>query len=217
MDSQKFAHPGKSLFFSNILYFIGNYIYKLRFSVTYETQEELNVHGPVLILCKHSSNHDIPIGYPIILKAFKRHAWCIIKEELTKPIFFNFFLKIGGIPVDRKNPEKSKQSLFFAKKILNEGNMIVLFPEQSRYYQKMGRGKLPGFRFLAGKPTTPIAVVCVGYEYRTGFFRKKVKIRLGNLQYFSKNDSSETFLHNCMVRIANLSNLDYPFPPPESK
>ncbi|MCB1192009.1 MAG: 1-acyl-sn-glycerol-3-phosphate acyltransferase [Leptospiraceae bacterium] len=211
MNQNNSTHPGKTAWASNILYFMGNFLYKLRFNISYEIQENLQIEGPVLILSKHSSNHDIPIGYPLIVKVLKRHAWCIIKDELTKPVFFGFFLKIGGIPIDRKNPEKSKKSLALAKKTLYDGNAMVLFPEQSRHYGKMGKGKLPGFRFIVGKPSTPLAVVCAGYDYKKGFLRKQVIIRFGKAQYFSKQDSPDEFLHNCMIQIAELSGLKYPF------
>ena len=146
-----------------------------------------------------------------------RNAWCIIKDSLTSPYFFGFFLKIGGIPVDRKNPEKSKEQLLYARKVLHEGNALVIFPEQSRHMGKMGRGKSPGFRFITGKPSEPIDILCVGMEYSKGLFRRKLIIRFGEIKKYSKSDNPETFLHECMLEIAKLSNLEYKFPKPEEK
>ena len=94
MNQEKELHPGKSQFVSNALYFIGKYLYKPRFKIVYELTEELKtLEGPVLVLSKHSSNHDIPIGYRVLVDAFGRHAWCIIKKSLTHPLFFDFFQK----------------------------------------------------------------------------------------------------------------------------
>ncbi|MEM7183752.1 MAG: lysophospholipid acyltransferase family protein [Spirochaetota bacterium] len=215
-DLNSMQHPGKSLFVSKILYFVGKYLYWLRFNVKVEVEEEIDLQGPVLVLSKHSSNHDIVIGYPVLVNHIKRHPWCIIKDSLAKPFFFGFFLKIGGIPVDRKNPEKSKKQLLLTKKTLHDGNVMVIFPEQSRYPGKMGRGKVPGFRFVAGKPTEPLAVVCAGYEYGKGLLRRDVTIRFGRKKEYTKQMQPDVFLHECMLEIASLSNLTYTFPAPQA-
>lgn len=211
-------HPGKSKILSNILSFVGKYLYAIRFKIKIEVPPNLKPEGPVLVLSKHCSNHDMVVGLPAMADHLHRKdAWCIIKDSLTKPYFLGFFLKIGGIPIDRKNPDKSKEQLLFARKTLYDGNVLVLFPEQSRHRGKMGKGKSPGFRFIAGKPAEPIQVICVGLEYEDGFPRRKLTIRFGSPRSYSKKDDAEVFLHECMLEIAKLSNLVYKFPLPEPK
>ncbi|MDZ4725996.1 MAG: lysophospholipid acyltransferase family protein [Leptospira sp.] len=218
MKSNSNSHPGKSKLTSKILYLIGKYIYALRFKIVIQTLGPLEPKGPLLILSKHCSNHDIVAGLPSMIDTFHRDdAWCIIKDNLVKPYFFGFFLKIGGIPVDRKNPEKSKEQLLFARKTLYDGNLLVIFPEQSRHMTRMGKGKSPGFRFIVGKPAEPLQIICVGLEYKKGFPRTKIFIRFGNPKFFAKSDDPEIFLHDCMLEIANLSNKEYKFPKPEGK
>jgi 1-acyl-sn-glycerol-3-phosphate acyltransferase len=218
MKNESSLHPGKSKIISKILYLIGKYLYALRFKIEVTVPEGLSIQGPLLVLSKHCSNHDMVLGLPAMADYLGREdAWCIIKDSLTKPYFFGFFLKIGGIPVDRKNPEKSKEQLLFARKTLYDGNLLVIFPEQSRHAHKVGKGKSPGFRFIAGKPVDPIQTICVGLEYQNGFPRRKLAIRFGHPKPYSKKDDAELFLHECMLEIAKLSNMDYKFPIPEGK
>ncbi|NBU98956.1 MAG: 1-acyl-sn-glycerol-3-phosphate acyltransferase, partial [Spirochaetia bacterium] len=119
--------------------------------------------------------------------------------------------KIGGIPIDRENPILSKQQLLYSRKTLHDGKLLVLFPEQSRYPNSMGEGKSAGFRFIMGKPVDPVNVICVGIEYNNSFPRRIITIRFGEIKQFSKKDDPEDFLKNCMLDIARLSNLNYPF------
>jgi 1-acyl-sn-glycerol-3-phosphate acyltransferase len=218
MKNKENPHPGKSKTISRILYFVGKYLYALRFKILVEVPENLKLEGPLLVLSKHCSNHDIVLGLPAMADYLgRKDAWCIIKDSLTKPYFFNFFLKIGGIPVDRKNPEKSKEQLLFARKTLYDGNLLVIFPEQSRHPTRVGKGKSPGFRFIAGKPVTPINTICVGLQYEPGFPRNKLTIRFGSPKLYSKKDDAELFLYECMLEIAKLSGMVYKFPQPEEK
>lgn len=218
MKKNERNHPGKSKWVSSILYFVGKYLYAFRFKVHIKFSSDLPLKGPLLILSKHCSNHDMVVGLPAIADHLQRKdAWCIIKDSLIKPYFFGFFLKIGGIPIDRKNPDKSKEQLLFARKTLYDGNLLVIFPEQSRHLGRMGKGKSPGFRFIAGKPQEPIQVLCVGLEYLDGFPRRKLTITFGNPKTYSKKDDPEIFLHECMLEIAKLSNLEYRYPSPEPK
>ena len=221
-------HPGKTRWASNTLAFVGRFLLALRYKVTYEYPDDLKqLQGPVLIISKHSHEIDIPLGYPAMLKAYGRHAWCIMKASLTKPMFMGFFWKIGGIPLDRDNPEKSKESLMFARKILYErdesgrnpgnGNMLVLFPEQTTCWGYMGEGKTAGFRFITGKPPQPLACNCVGFIFEPGRFRTKVTIRFGPTSYYSKEDDPAVFLDARMREIAELSEMEYPFPVPQPR
>ncbi len=212
MSNKNFLHPGKSGLISSILYFIGKYIYKVRFNIKAKPNQSIQTSGPILVLSKHCSNHDIVAGLPVMVDYLNRKdAWCIIKNSLTKPIFLGFFFKIGGIPIDRENPILSKQQLLYSRKILHEGNLLVLFPEQSRHPRSMGEGKSAGFRFIMGKPSEAVKVICVGIEYKNTFPRRTIEFNFGEIKEYSKKEDPEIFLKNCMVEIAKLSNLEYPF------
>ncbi|MCR9144732.1 MAG: 1-acyl-sn-glycerol-3-phosphate acyltransferase [bacterium] len=218
-------HPGKTMWASWTLGFIGRSVMRLAYQIRIIPPPDPQRTGPVLIISKHSTEIDIPLGYNAMLQAFGRHAWCVMKASLARWFYLGFFWKIGGIPLDRDNPEKSKRYLQFAKKKLYDleagpgaGNMLVLFPEQTTFMRAMGEGKVPGFRFIAGKPAEPLACYPVGFRYeKRKFLRTKVEIEFGEAMYYTKQDDPAEFLHRIMSEVARLSGLTYDFAPPEKK
>ena len=220
-NSKYREHPGKTMGASNFLHWFGDKFLRLRYNVTYEVLDEQIYEqvkdGPVLMVAKHSRNIDIPLGYSAMVNLFARHAWCVMKQSLTKAIYFDYFWKIGGIPLDRDNPDRSKHYLLYARKKLYENNMMVLFPEQTVYPWKMGEGKIPGFRFISGKPKEPLAVVPIGFEYVRGLPRRKLVMRFGEVMHYAKTEDPAVFMHKLMTRVAELSGLEYPYPAPEPR
>ncbi len=197
---------------------MGQYVMRLFFKITIEGKENLPSTGPLLLLAKHQRNEDIPLGLGAICAANpRRDHWCVMKHSLAAPHFFGFFMKCGGIPIDRKDPQKSKGYLLFARHKLHDGQVVVIFPEQTFFPNKMGRGKVPGFRFVAGRPETPIQVGCVGFTYRKGILRGEVTIRIGKTTPYTKHDDAEHFLHDRMLEVAELSRLHYPHPRPAGR
>lgn len=211
-------HPGKKNWASWTLSFVGRSVMRLFFKIRIEGPpgEPLR-SGPVMIISKHSTEIDIPLGYYAMQHAFGRHAWCVMKASLARWFYLGFFWKIGGIPLDRENPDKSKQYLMFARQKLYEGNMLVLFPEQTTLMRKMGEGKVPGFRFIAGKPADPLACYPVGFIYEKGLLRARVTIRFGKVMHFAKQDDPAVFLDGAMREVAKLSQLEYPYAPPVAR
>lgn len=208
-------HPGKSQWRSNLLIFLGKYFLRILFKIKVTGSENIPDTGGLLILAKHQRNEDIPLGLGAVCHTSKRRdQWCVMKHSLADPKFFGFFLKCGGIPINRKDAIKSKGFLLLARHRLHEGNTVVIFPEQTFFLNKMGKGKAPGFRFVAGRPETPIAVCCVGFRYTKGFIRTNVDIRIGQPTPYSMHDEPEHFLHDRMLEIAELSQLEYPHPRP---
>ncbi|MCB1158440.1 MAG: 1-acyl-sn-glycerol-3-phosphate acyltransferase [Leptospiraceae bacterium] len=213
------GHPGKRRIPSGILYILGSAFYRIFFNVRIEGTENIPNEGPLLILSKHSSYHDIPLGYSVLTRASgkRNDFWCVMKDALASPIFMGFFLKCGGVPINRENPEKSKSQLILARKVLHAGNMLGIFPEQTRVPGKMGRGKEAGFRFVMGKPKEKVAVVCLGISYEKGFLRKKATLKIGKVHFFQSGMDASQFFHERMVEMGELSGFSYNFPPPKKK
>lgn len=205
-------HPGQTWFATLSIYFFGGIILRLFYKIKIEGGENIPKTGPLLVLAKHQRLNDIPLGCAALFAKSRRRAWCIMKDSLNLPYLFGYLLKCGGIPIDRKNPEKTKESFAFAKHVLYHNQLMCLFPEQTFFPWKMGKGKVPGFRVIAGKPENPLQTICVGFEYGREKWRTSVTIRIGKPSYFSKNDIPEVFLHERMKEIAHLSNLEYNFP-----
>ncbi len=215
------VHPGKSIWRAELIRFFGKMGLPLRFKITVEGHGNLPASGPCLVLSKHQRYVDVPLGLHAlvaVLRERKHDIWCVMKDNLVGGAFGDFFLRCGGIPLNRNNPEKSKEQLLFARQRLHEGRIVVVFPEQTLYPWKMARGRPAGFRFITGNPPEPVAVNCVGFEYsRTSFPRVAVKIRVGPPTYYTVDDDPEHFLHDRMAEIAALSNLSYSFPRPEGR
>lgn len=211
------GHPGKRPFPSRTLIFFGRWFLRLFYKIRVEGLEHVPVDGPLLVLPKHQRHEDIPLGYANVLARRRKDIWCIMKTELAKPLG-GFFLKCGGLPVDRQNPEKSKRDLLLGRRVLHDGNVLVLFPEQTFYKERMGRGRTPGFRFITGKPAEAIQVLPLGFEYRKRRFRRtELIMRAGPVRLYSKREDPEEFLHDCMLEIARLSQLEYPFEKPAGR
>lgn len=192
---------------------------RLKYSIRIEGSGNFPDTGPLLVLAKHQRLDDIPLGLGALHAAGRRRDhWCVMKDSLAAPHFFGFFLKCGGMPINRREAIKSKGWLLFARHRLHEGNAVVIFPEQTLFPHKMGKGKAPGFRFVAGRPEHPIPVGCVGFSYeKLRFGRVKVTVRLGKTTPYGPHDDAEHFLHDRMLEMAELSSLHYPHPRPEGR
>lgn len=212
-------HPGKRRWAYNIVVFAGRMLLRFKYKIKLEGHGNFPETGPLLILAKHQKLDDIPLGLGALNAAGKRRDhWCVMKDSLAAPHFFGFFLKCGGIPINRREAAKSKGWLLFARHRLHEGNAVVIFPEQTFFPNKMGKGKVPGFRFVAGRPETPIAVAVVGFSYeKKGFGRVVVTIRLGKPSMYGPHDDPDHFLHDRMLEMAELSKLEYPHERPQGK
>lgn len=206
-------HPGSSQLVRRILDMFGRFYSRLLYKTEVFGIENIPADGSVLVLAKHQRIDDIPLTLSRALFRRRWNVWCVMKDALAKPIFFNFFLKCGGIPLNRNEPRKSKQHLLHARKMLYSGNMMAIFPEQTTVPYAMGKGRSGAFRFIAGKPKEPLPVLCLGLEYqKVGFLRRtKFTIRAGELKHFTAEQDADQFLHECMVEIARLTNLVYPF------
>ena len=149
MSRKKYdGHPGKSRFNSSLLYLFGNYFMRLFYKIHYEGADRMNKSGPVLLLAKHQRYDDIPLGFAVVHGRCRNDVWCVMKDSLAEWYFFGFFIKCGGIPINRMNPEKSKKFLMLARHVLYDGNAVVMFPEQTRVPAKMGKGRTPVFASL---------------------------------------------------------------------
>lgn len=207
------THPGSSALARKALRWFGRIYGSLFYKTEAHGLENIPKDGTVLVLAKHQRNDDIPVGLAKGLYYRRMDIWAVMKDSLASPMFFDFFLKCGGIPLNRKEPRKSKNDLLFAQKVLFEGNMLVIFPEQTTVPYKMGKGRPGGFRFIVGKLDSPLPVICLGLDYRPrGFLRRtSLVMRVGELRYLQPDQDPEEFMHDCMLEIAELTKLEYPF------
>ncbi|MEM6794519.1 MAG: lysophospholipid acyltransferase family protein [Acidobacteriota bacterium] len=79
------------------------------------------------------ANHQSMIDIPALIAEVPGEVRFLAKKGLFKVPIFGWALKAGGfIPVDRGNKQAAAQIYQTAKKTLDSGRSILLFPEQTR-------------------------------------------------------------------------------------
>lgn len=174
----------------------------LFYRIETEGDEDLPRENAFILLPKHQCWQDIPI----IAIATPRPLYYIAKHELFKNRFAGWFLKsVGGIPLNREQPLKSRGSIRAMIEFLENGEGVVVFPEGTYYKNKMGPGKTGMVRLLVSRLSFPLIPVGVNYSRRG--FRVLVRVRFGKPIYPRGSVSPNAILDRVMKEIAILSGL----------
>jgi 1-acyl-sn-glycerol-3-phosphate acyltransferase len=155
-----------------------------------------------ILLPKHQRWEDIPL----LGLATPRPLYYIAKSELFNNTLSNWFLRsLGGIPLNRQRPLKSRQSLQSLISLLKEGEGAVVFPEGTYYKNKMGPGRAGIVRMILSRLS--LLFLPVGIHYSRKRFRTLVQVNFGKPFYTELGTSPRTFLDQMMKEIAELSGL----------
>lgn len=116
--------------------------------------------GPVILAANHASNADpVVVGAWLSPKLGRRMHW-LGKRELFDWPFFGWLARTGGVhPVDRETADLDAFRL--ARRILDEGHVLMVFPEGTRSPDGSLQHAKDGVAMLAlrtGAPIVPIAV-----------------------------------------------------------
>jgi len=167
-----------------------------------EGDRNLPQENAFILLPKHQCWQDIPI----IAIVTPRPLYYIAKHELFKNRFAGWFMKsVGGIPLNREQPLKSRGSIRAMIKFLEKGEGVVVFPEGTYYKNKMGSGKTGMVRLLVSRLSFPLIPVGINYSRRS--FRILVRVRFGKPIYPDGETAPNSTLDTVMKRIALLSGL----------
>ncbi|MCB1173571.1 MAG: 1-acyl-sn-glycerol-3-phosphate acyltransferase [Leptospiraceae bacterium] len=206
-----YNHPGKKPLPLWLFHVVLKPLMLLRYRIKVEGLDHIPLDGSLLVLAKHQRFEDIPLGYLFALAKRRKDVWCLMKHTLGG----GYLTSLGGISINRHDPHKSKADLKLCRAVLDHQQLLALFPEQTLYPGNMGRGKLPGFRFITERTGSgPLQVICIGYEYkRTPFYRRTaVTMRLGPVSTFESGKTETAgFFHERMLELAGLCNLEYPY------
>ena len=143
-----------------ILHLIGKYLLYL---TGWKIQGKLpNVKRIVVVSAPHTSNWDFIFGM-MILFGIDINAKYLIKKSAFVPIFRTILNRLGGIPVDRNNPELLVQTIADYSKN-NEGVLIVVTPEGTR--KKVTKWKT-GFLRIAKISDSIILPLGIDYPSKT--------------------------------------------------
>ncbi|MDR1653948.1 MAG: 1-acyl-sn-glycerol-3-phosphate acyltransferase [Prevotellaceae bacterium] len=126
-------------------------------------KENINTHQSYVYISNHQSIIDIFVIYGWLPSVFK---W-MMKAELFKIPFVGWACKAAGhIFLDRSAGIEASKSIAEAKRKLQDGISIVIFPEGSRTHNgQMQRFKRGAFR-IAGDLRLPVLPVTLSGSYR---------------------------------------------------
>ena len=116
----------------------------------------------ILIAGPHTSNWDFVLAMSLILSLDVRIHW-VGKHSIFKKGFRRLLKKMGGIPVNRVNPEALKSEIHNITKKYR-GFMIAISPEGTR--KKVERLK-SGFLRIANETNSKILMVGVDFSNKT--------------------------------------------------
>jgi 1-acyl-sn-glycerol-3-phosphate acyltransferase len=152
------------------------------FSWKAEGLENVPLTGPLILAANH-----VHVMDPIFI-AFGLPRWItfIAKEELFRSLFWRPWLRwAGSLPLHRDGRVREKQRILeSARKVLEEGLILGMFPEGGRSQDgKLRKGK-PGSAVIASKadvPLLPVGVVGTDKIHGISWLWKRphIVIRIG--------------------------------------
>jgi len=167
-----------------------------------EGTENLPRKNAFVLLPKHQRWEDIPL----VGLAATRPLYYVAKSELFRnPVSSCFLKSLGGMPLNRRNPLKSRNSLNNVIELLRKGEGVVVFPEGTYYRNTMGPGRPGIIRLILSRLDLPFIPAGISYSERR--YRTAVRIKFGNPLYADSKDSVHEFMDRMMNEIARLSGL----------
>lgn len=154
---------------------IASVVVRLFFRVKYVGKENIPTSQGYILASNHISNID-PVVHAI---SMKNRVFYMGKAELFENRFIAFFIRhFQGFPVNRSRGDLS--AVEYAIKVVNEGNILGIFPEGTR--SKTGKPLPPkaGIALIANKTGADVLPVSVYCEGKVRPF-KKITVRFGEL------------------------------------
>jgi 1-acyl-sn-glycerol-3-phosphate acyltransferase len=152
------------------------------FSWKVEGRENVPLTGPLILVANH-----VHVVDPILLVfAFPRWITFVAKEELFRSLFLRLWLRwAGSLPLQRDGKVREKQRILeSARKALEEGLILGMFPEGARSHDgKLRKGKA-GSAVIASKtdvPLLPVGIIGTDKVHGIGWLwkRPRIVVRIG--------------------------------------
>ena len=153
---------------------------RLGFGFRVEGREHEPATGPVVVVSNHLSDLD-----PLIVgSALRRRVGFMAKQELFEVPGVRWWVSAcGAFPVRRGEPDR--QALRTAMRLLERGEVLVMFPEGTRGTTRELRPPEPGAALLAlrtGATVLPVAVIGSDEVMPRGTHRIRratIRVRIG--------------------------------------
>ncbi len=150
---RKLIYKELALFFRVLL----KYLYK--FEV--KGLENIPKKGPAIIAPNHESSLDILAVTSVVPRLVKALGKI---ERFEYPILGRIAKFLGGIPITREHPEKSIILKVF--EALDEGNILVIFPEGTRKMASKIKGPRRGIGYFASRKNVPVIPTAIIGAYK---------------------------------------------------
>jgi 1-acyl-sn-glycerol-3-phosphate acyltransferase len=165
-------------------------IMRVLFRLEGRGMEHIPAKGPVLLVANHSSFLDPPLVGGVA----PRHLSFMAKAELFKvPLFGALIRGLNARPVRREGADAA--ALRTALRILQDGGVLLMFPEGTRGPEGSLREPKPGAAMLAvmsGAPVVPVFVQGSGRAWPRGQKLPrpaKVTVTFGRPQVFERRST----------------------------
>jgi 1-acyl-sn-glycerol-3-phosphate acyltransferase len=124
-------------------------------------RENIPASGPVVIAPVHRSNLDF--AFTVFMT--RRKTFFMAKDTLWGvPVLGRLISTMGAFPVRRGTADR--ESLSFARSVLDQGQALVLFPEGTRQEGHAVSDLHDGAMFVASRTGAPVVPVGIGHTER---------------------------------------------------
>lgn len=156
-----------------------NICFRLFYKIDIQGIENIPKEGPA-ILC---SNHIHAFDSVLYVTRIKRMVYAMGKEELFDTKFKNKFMRSLGVFPVKRDSVASEEGINEAIKYLNNGELLMIFPEGTRNGLEKGVKPKKGIALIALKANVPIIPMAMEGNFK---FFTKIKIRIGKPMEFSE-------------------------------
>jgi 1-acyl-sn-glycerol-3-phosphate acyltransferase len=130
---------------------------RLLFRTKVEGMERVPSEGPVIIAPVHRSGIDFFVASEVT----RRKLHYMAKDNLWKrPLLGRFLQSVGAFPVHRQAADR--EALRLAQRVLDAGEVLVLFPEGERRAGPVVQDLHQGVAFLSARTGAPVIPVGIG-------------------------------------------------------
>ena len=152
--------------------------------VRIEGLENIPPRGPLLVIINHASNIDGMLLMAYVVPPMGRPMRWLGKEEALRWPFFGWVMKVNGVFAVRR-AAGDLEAFRTARKVIDDGNVLAIFPEGSRSYDGAMQNAKEGATVLgvrSGAPILPIAIVGSHRFWPRGKWprpRRPMSVRIG--------------------------------------
>ena len=198
-DSQKFVFH--RTIFRRILVAVLRFLLRGVIRVDVQGLENIPEDGPVILVSNHLTNYDV---FPMQMM-IRRPLFFMAKSELHRnPLADIIYRNLGAFPVHRG--QRDEWALRHARKVLEHGQILALFPEGTH---SKGRGLRSGKTGAARMalqmdcPIVPVAIDGTQQMFRSFPRRTPINMVVGEPIYPRHNESALGLTDRLMFTIAD--------------